>query len=399
MVFGNGFVSYLHVRTLGLQHKPMSVGLQRRRGGPVRADSYDSTHSRSGSGVGAVREQHSGSGSVAIVDPSDGHRVAYDPRDLGDQLESSEHPRLTLMEEVLLLGLKDRQGYLSFWNDNIPYTLRGCILLELAFRGRIATVRGADQRRFDVAERTVEVRNTNPTGEALLDETLRLMRSAPPAGIVEWIDVLSGETWNVTRLGMQLRQVRERLAKGLVDKGVLRTEKRNFLLFDMATHPVADPSVKDAVMRRAIAVVGRSGSVQPEFFYSDEPQAESISLRATRTLAMLCAAYSADVLENTIQHLPYESREAAFQRASDLLGAFGQWPMAPNTPCRGIPPSGSIQALTAGPVGPGRKSRNLDHTAADLAQAVQHEYETHPSVDYELIAGVLSVFSRMDTLV
>jgi hypothetical protein len=32
--------------------------------------------------------------------------------------------------------------------------------------------------------------------------------------------------------------VRERLAKGLVDKGVLRTEKRNFLLFDMATHPV-----------------------------------------------------------------------------------------------------------------------------------------------------------------
>jgi Golgi phosphoprotein 3 len=32
--------------------------------------------------------------------------------------------------------------------------------------------------------------------------------------------------------------VRERLAKGLVDNGVLRTEKRDFLLFDMATHPV-----------------------------------------------------------------------------------------------------------------------------------------------------------------
>ncbi|KAJ7613384.1 hypothetical protein FB45DRAFT_1036324 [Roridomyces roridus] len=30
-------------------------------------------------------------------------------------------------------------------------------------------------------------------------------------------------------------EVRERLAKGLGDKGVLRTEKRNFLLFDMAT--------------------------------------------------------------------------------------------------------------------------------------------------------------------
>jgi len=42
------------------------------------------------------------------------------------------------------------------------------------------------------------------------------------------------------KIGYQLKQVRERLAKGLVDKGILRTEKRNFLLFDMATHPIAD---------------------------------------------------------------------------------------------------------------------------------------------------------------
>ncbi|KAJ7643202.1 hypothetical protein B0H17DRAFT_1216210 [Mycena rosella] len=28
-------------------------------------------------------------------------------------------PWLTLMEEVLLLGIKDKQGYLSFWNANI----------------------------------------------------------------------------------------------------------------------------------------------------------------------------------------------------------------------------------------------------------------------------------------
>ena len=40
------------------------------------------------------------------------------------------------------------------------------------------------------------------------------------------------------KIGYQLKQVRERLAKGLVDKGVLRTEKRNFLLFDMACQRV-----------------------------------------------------------------------------------------------------------------------------------------------------------------
>ena len=52
------------------------------------------------------------------------------------------------------------------------------------------------------------------------------------------------------KIGFQLKQVRERLAKGLVDKGVLRTEKRNFLLFDMATHPVADAPTKAALVAR-----------------------------------------------------------------------------------------------------------------------------------------------------
>ncbi|KAJ7755261.1 hypothetical protein B0H16DRAFT_1541522 [Mycena metata] len=46
-----------------------------------------------------------------------------------------------MQEEVL--GIKDKQGYLSFWNDNISYALRGCILIELALRRRIGVVRDA----------------------------------------------------------------------------------------------------------------------------------------------------------------------------------------------------------------------------------------------------------------
>ncbi|KAJ7755244.1 Golgi phosphoprotein 3-domain-containing protein [Mycena metata] len=52
------------------------------------------------------------------------------------------------MEEVLLLGIKDKQGYLSFWNDNISYALRGCILIELALRRRIGVVRDAGRVRY-----------------------------------------------------------------------------------------------------------------------------------------------------------------------------------------------------------------------------------------------------------
>ena len=41
-------------------------------------------------------------------DQSD-HKIAYDPKDLEQGAERAKQPKLTLMEEVLLLGLKDRE--------------------------------------------------------------------------------------------------------------------------------------------------------------------------------------------------------------------------------------------------------------------------------------------------
>lgn len=38
------------------------------------------------------------------------HKVAYDPKDLEQGEERAKQPKLTLMEEVLLLGLKDREA-------------------------------------------------------------------------------------------------------------------------------------------------------------------------------------------------------------------------------------------------------------------------------------------------
>lgn len=40
-----------------------------------------------------------------------GHKIAYDPRDISESEERNKQPKLTLMEEVLLLGLKDKQVY------------------------------------------------------------------------------------------------------------------------------------------------------------------------------------------------------------------------------------------------------------------------------------------------
>lgn len=88
----------------------MSSGLTRRRG--------------AGGGTGATSEGDSSNG-VGARNPSsnardagpetsyesgeNGHKIAFDPRDISESAERSKQPKLTLMEEVLLLGLKDKQ--------------------------------------------------------------------------------------------------------------------------------------------------------------------------------------------------------------------------------------------------------------------------------------------------
>jgi Golgi phosphoprotein 3 len=104
------------------------------------------------------------------------------------------------------------------------------------------------------------------------------------------------------KVGYQLKQVRERIAKGLVDKGVLRTGKINFVLFDMATHPLADSQVKSALVRRIVDTLLGRGS---------PPDA--------RTVSLIVAAYAANVLENALSKLTYDQKEAAFQRADEML--------------------------------------------------------------------------------
>ncbi|KAJ7614423.1 Golgi phosphoprotein 3-domain-containing protein [Roridomyces roridus] len=249
-----------------------SAGLSRRRAPQASVSTGDDDDDRPRATLSTTTNSSSppspspeanGAGSHAGSAFAGGARVAYDPRDLpsSDDTEGTggSVPKLTLMEEVLLLGIKDKQGYLSFWNDNISYALRGCILIELALRRRIGIVRDPGRKRLPLPERMVMVLSTRQTGETLLDETLKMMKQTEDAGekmgVGTWIDLLSGETWNVLKIGFQLKQVRERLAKGLVDKGVLRTEKRNFLLFDMATHPVADAHVKASVVNRVVALL------------------------------------------------------------------------------------------------------------------------------------------------
>lgn len=338
-----------------------SSGLQRRRGAkqstpkPRTSESFDEDRSPATNNVASD------------------HKIGYDDKDIKSPA-SLKQPLLTLMEEVLLMGLKDKEGYLSFWNDNISYTLRGCILLELTFRNKITLVNDPARRRFELSDRLVEVIDSEPTGEVLLDEALKIMKNDESnLSVTNWIDLLSGETWNLMKINYQLKQVRERLAKGLVDKGILRTERKNFFLFDMATHPVADKLSKEYIKNRILNLLVQR-NVDLDSVANDQFPADT-SFKYLRSISLVCGSYAANVLENVLLSLNYDKRDQAFARADELLADFSEYPF------------------------------NLSHQSPlgvglNLGQEVSDEIEKSSATELqlELIAAVLSVFARMDSI-
>ncbi|XP_025022243.1 Golgi phosphoprotein 3-like isoform X2 [Python bivittatus] len=232
----------------------------------------------------------------AAVDKTLGEEDSGDSKDI----------RLTLMEEILLLGLKDKEGYTSFWNDCISSGLRGGILIELAMRGRIQ-LEPQSMRKKRLLDRKVLVKSDAPTGDVLLDETLRHLKATEPAETVQtWIELLTGETWNPFKLQYQLRNVRERIAKNLVEKGILTTEKQNFLLFDMTTHPVTNTTEKQRLVKRLQeSVLDR---------WVNDPHRMD-----RRTLALLVLAHASDVMENVFASLVDEKYDVAMNRSKDLM--------------------------------------------------------------------------------
>ena len=195
-------------------------GLTRRRGaggGGGGATTGDDENEGSRVGTPSAQSRDGRAPETSFTGGENGHKIAFDPRDMADNEERSKQPKLTLMEEVLLMGLKDKQaglraplkafmpdlltihgsqGYLSFWNDNISYALRGCIVIELAFRGRVSMQKDSSRRRFPLADRVIEVIDDTLTGEVLLDEALKMMKTSEKMSVSSWIDLMSGKLYH-----------------------------------------------------------------------------------------------------------------------------------------------------------------------------------------------------------
>ena len=128
-----------------------------------------------------------------------------------------------------------------------------------------------------------------------------------------------------------------------------------------------------------------SSSVQPNIVFP-----------ITRTVALVCAAYAASVLDNALIRLGYDDREAAFSRCDDLLNEFTTWPLGSGSNSAGAA-SASRRPIASGS-GAGPTSREL---IGGLVQAVRGELAAGKEGDdlhFEIIVTVFEIFSRMDSL-
>ncbi|XP_055648625.1 Golgi phosphoprotein 3-like isoform X4 [Falco peregrinus] len=114
------------------------------------------------------------------------------------------------------------------------------------------------------------------------------------------------ETWNPLKLHYQLRNVRERLAKNLVEKGILTTEKQNFLLFDMTTHPLTNNNIKQRLIKKVQEAV-------LDKWVNDPHRMDK------RLLALVYLSHASDVLENAFAPLLDEQYDLATKRVRQLL--------------------------------------------------------------------------------
>ena len=85
-------------------------GLTRRRGGGAASSTGEMIDGDDGSRVNSpAPKNYDKSPETSYTGGENGHKIAFDPRDISESEERNKQPKLTLMEEVLLLGLKDKQ--------------------------------------------------------------------------------------------------------------------------------------------------------------------------------------------------------------------------------------------------------------------------------------------------
>jgi hypothetical protein len=159
----------------------------------------------------------------------------------------TDREKLFLHEEVMLLALAEESGKveLGAWYHQ---AVGAAVLAELLLAGRVHLV---EQGRKTL----VEAIGRQPLGDALLDEWLERIASDPERRKVgDWTHRISGT-----------KDLRHRVAAGLVRRSILRCEEdKVLLLFSRKLYPELDPRPERAIRERLrLAIFGDAPPTDP----------------------------------------------------------------------------------------------------------------------------------------
>ena len=143
---------------------------------------------------------------------------------------------LNLMEELLLLALDDKKGKIIFSSSSaLPYGLRGALLLELVLIKKI-----------DVINKKLVVVDNSPTEDSLLNNALDIITNHKQKKVKYW----------VSKLKSKMKQLRQDLLLGLMDKGIIEKRDEKILwLIPTKSYPTKNPIPENKVRSRIIDIV------------------------------------------------------------------------------------------------------------------------------------------------
>lgn len=150
---------------------------------------------------------------------------------------------ISLMEEVCLLALGEERAHMSLLNDNIPYVLRACILLELVLARRIKLNIHGGGNIDEPWKLNVCISDFSPVGEVFMDEAIKII-AKEDLSLQKWLDVLTGESWSRRLSSHQMHNLRDRLCKSLMEKGIVTSQKSSLFLIETTEYPLINANFK-----------------------------------------------------------------------------------------------------------------------------------------------------------
>lgn len=155
-------------------------------------------------------------------------------------------PPLTLVEEIELLSLDDKTGaHLPLPPEALAHGLAGAILADLEMAGRIVT-----------SGKVVEVKNSAPTGNSLLDPWLERLAEEPESRpIAYWLSVFSDEKPVIESATLD----------HLIERGILKREDKKILwVIGLRRYPTIQNEERVEVRTRLAQLI-QSDEAPPHF--------------------------------------------------------------------------------------------------------------------------------------